>query len=284
MYNLIKMDIYRLMHSVSTLVMVLVIAAFAIFSINMTKVDVDAMKEQASVEMEQETENDVLEVSVGIAVSSDPGWATGQIESADLIAEQLKSGLLMLFVSIFTSIFVAAEQKNGYIKNIAGQLTNKGILVCSKLVAVAVQLFLIFAVYTIAAIITGTVIFGNQFEIGSLLELGKVLGIQYLLHLGFASLVLFICIGGRSSVAGMTMGIAISCGIPGLIYTSANYLIHKITKAEIAVEKYMIDTNIQNTGSGAAQEVLQRSLCVGVAFIIISVIVAMVIMQKRDIK
>lgn len=143
MLNLIKMDLYRMFHTLSTWITILFTAGMALFCVVMVQGDLDAMAEDPAYaqEMEQEIESASdgnEDRQLGLYAESDPEWIEGKIEAGEFISTQLQSGLFTLFVVIFAAIFANAEQKNGYIKNIAGQLPNRGVLALSKLTASAV--------------------------------------------------------------------------------------------------------------------------------------------------
>jgi len=114
--------------------------------------------------------------------------------------------------------------QNGYIKNIAGQLNNRGMLVLSKLAAVAVQVLIIFAVFIFSAAVMGKICWGDKLVFESVSDFAKVFGIHYLLHFSFASLVTALTILVRGSGLGMTFGILCSTGITSLLYAFADIL------------------------------------------------------------
>ena len=138
MFNLIKMDTHRLVHSTSTWITLLFTVVLAVFSVVMTNVDIQMAKEDPSSLAVEPTE----EIQLGIYVDANPEWVTGNIEIGDIISTEMKSGVLAIIVVVFAAIFSNAEQKNGYIKNIAGQFPRRGNLIISKFAAIAIQIFL----------------------------------------------------------------------------------------------------------------------------------------------
>ena len=192
MINLIKMDLYRMVHSICTWVMLLVTVGIALFCVAMVNIDLEDMAEnpqyseetsqmgivsfqievktQDAQEETEETENSEEEQQIGLYADSDPGWIEGQILAGDLISTQLESGILTLLCVIFAAIFFNGDQRNGFLKNIAGQYPNRGILVISKMTAAAVQILLMEIVFAIATGVTAEIIWGEQFVLGSSLR------------------------------------------------------------------------------------------------------------------
>ena len=153
MFNLIRMDVYRMLHSISTWVILIFTAGLAVFFIMMTDMDLQAIADDQQYARQMEAEyEDNTDTQLGIYSDTNPQWVSGDIDAAELAGAGIKSGLLTLLCIIFAALFMSAEQKNGYIKNIAGQLPNRGVLALSKMTAAALQVFLMMAVF--AAVIT----------------------------------------------------------------------------------------------------------------------------------
>ena len=145
MINLIKMEVYRLLHMPSLYVMLLLMMVMAYIAVRGTSADMKEMKQELTKLQQEQTEiqdeqtkiqtydNDSGNVDVGISVAWDASWLDG-VTLPELLDSIYSSGLLMLFVAIFIPLFVAGEQKSGYIKNIIGQLPFRGQLALSKLV------------------------------------------------------------------------------------------------------------------------------------------------------
>ena len=55
-------------------------------------------------------------------------------------------------------------------------------------------------VFSLAAGVMGKILWGGRFSLGSLTDMLPFLGAQYLLNLGIAALILFLCILTKSSV------------------------------------------------------------------------------------
>lgn len=280
MLNLVKMDLYRLFRSASTLVMFLVTIGMVVFAVSMTKFDVSNMEPgQVSDKREIGTQISEEEISVNIGIMAEtlPEWATEEIKFADLLNTQIGSGLFLIVVSIFVTLFVCAEQKNGYIKNIAGQFPNRAFLVLSKTVAVGVQVLTMFLVLTVAMFVTGKICFGSSLVLGSVGDVLKVLGGQFVLHFAFAAFLLCLSILFHSSALSMTIGILVSCKVTSLLYVAADRL-------SIDLTRYAIETNVTRfTQITESEEILVMMLSAVVIFLV-TVGLATVVMQKRDVR
>ena len=307
MINLIKMDLYRMVHSISTWVMLLVTVGIALFCVAMVNIDLEDMAEnpqyseetsqmgivsfqievktQDAQEETEETENSEKEQQIGLYADSDPGWIEGQILAGDLISTQLESGILTLLCVIFAAIFFNGDQRNGFLKNIAGQYPNRGILVISKMTAAAVQILLMEILFAMATGVTAEIIWGEQFVLGSIPQMLPFLCVQYLLNLGAAGLILFLCTLTRSAAFGMTAGILMIMGILLPVYSVIERAFAALLPSiGLNISQYVLEGNIGVAGMEASSDILTRASMVGAVCLVLSVLLAMVIMKKRDIR
>lgn len=307
MINLIKMDLYRMVHSICTWVMLLVTVGIALFCVAMVNIDLEDMAEnpqyseetsqmgivsfqievktQDAQEETEETENSEEEQQIGLYADSDPGWIEGQILAGDLISTQLESGILTLLCVIFAAIFFNGDQRNGFLKNIAGQYPNRGILVISKMTAAAVQILLMEILFAMATGVTAEIIWGEQFVLGSIPQMLPFLCVQYLLNLGAAGLILLLCTLTRSAAFGMTAGILMIMGILLPVYSVIERAFAALLPSlRLNISQYVLEGNIGVAGMEAPSDILTRASMVGAVCLVLSVLLAMVIMKKRDIR
>ena len=249
MRNLIKMDLYRLFHSISTWIMMLAVIVAAFFCVALT---VDISDRYSSV--------------------------------VNILEMLFHGGLFMLLCSVFVTIFANAEHRNGYDKNFGGIISHRGQLVISKIVAVAIEIMIAFILFAIAIMIAVKIFCGSHFVMGSFCNLFTLLVIQYLLHVGFACFIVFICVLTRSSVFTMVSGILISCNIMNIIYSLVNRIVHSISnKVDFDISHFMVDYNISAYSLELPVNDTTRVIVVGCIFIIISVVGASIVIEKRDV-
>lgn len=288
MFNLIKMDLYRMVHSVSFKVMMFVIIAVAFFTIGMTSYDVSYTREQLEKGIVQnvetpETEDDMIVIEMGISVTSSDSWID-EVPFSELVNENMKSNLLLLLCAIFVPLFVHAEYKNGYIKNIAGQLPNRGVLVVSKLVAVAVQVFFLFVSYILWAGIAGLIFFKDTLVLGAVTDLLAGSALHYLLCLAVGYIVLMLTMVTKSSALSLTFGVLCSTGFSALLYSGINVAIAAITSKEgFDIGLYTPEMNVAHISFDMTNGTLARVLVVGLVYAALAAVIAIVVMRKRDV-
>ena len=287
MYNLIKMNLYQLMHSFSTKILILCTIGLALFCIAMTKVDLNALENEPTAVAESETiepESNQVDIQVGIYTETPSEWISNKISYPDLLAAQLQSKILLVLVAIFTTLFVAAERRNGFIKNIAGHFPNRGVMVAAKLIAVAVQIFIMFAIFALFTLIFAIPLLGNRIELCSAADLLKVAGIQYLLHYAFACLITFFCLLTNSSAMSMTAGILLASGLGTPIYSLIDHAVQWLPKDSFHIAEYMLENNIASISAESGSKLITNGILTGLGFILITTAFSMLIVQKRDVR
>ncbi len=318
MIKLIKMELYRLFHTFSTYVMIAVVAGITFFTFFMVNFDLElqsddtsnfaqgfmdgltggepasgesgesGVQEQEMISLvEASTEGDV-DFQFGISSNVDESWVDGEIPAGNFLISQLQSGMFLLCCSIFVSLFVNAEQKNGYIKNIAGQIPGRYMLALSKFAAVAVQTAVLIAVYVLSGMIFGAVIFKERFVFGTAgaAVVLRSLAMQYLLHLAFGSLIAAVCLLTRSAAFSMTSGILLACGVFVLVSNLINRGVHALGAfAEgFDLNRYLPDYAVKMMSNESSAHQIGGFLILAVVYIAVSAAVVGAVYQKRDVR
>lgn len=282
MFNLIKMDMHRLLHSVSTWVIIIFTVFAAVFSIAMTNMDIQASQKDGTSAVSEDTSSEAL---VGIYVTGNAEWADGKIALEDVISMELQSGLTAILCVIFAALFTNADQKNGYIKNIAGQFPKRGKLILSKLIAIAAQTFMILFAFAAVAAISSFIFWGDKVNIGSCIPLTKAWGVQYLLHLGITVLTMFLSILTRSTAFSATAGILACSGLTAYLYYGINQIISNIKPSwNFDINNYVLESNMKIISANTVSDEILREAIIGIVYTVIFVALAMLIMKKRDVR
>lgn len=281
MLNLIKMDLHRLFRIKSFWIMIVVTIALIAFNTYVTHYEVTELLANTSVSDMQTDEADIV---IGFTVQTQAEWMN-KVDFTDLVNSNFSGLFLAVLCAIFAPIFVNGDQKNGYIKNIAGQFSNKGMLVLSKLVAVAVQVLVIFAIATVSTALVGKLCWEDKLIMDSIGDFVKLFSIQYLLHFSFASLISAFTIILKSGGLAMTFGIFFAAGITSIFHSLIDILLHKCNVSkEFSISNYFIENCIKTFSINLNSDDFTRIVIVGIGIFIASTFASMLIMQKRDIR
>ncbi len=287
MCNLIKMELYRLWHATSTRVILIVTVGLVAAFMAMTALvlEVGTQLEESTVTgVESGTGAADGTITYGIYVDEADGWSSEEVEMAEIVATTLQSSLLFLMCVILVATYVYADQKNGYIKNIAGQFPKRGKLVAAKFAAVAIAVLVLLAVDEAVTLIGIKCIWKSNAHLDSFAELMKISGVHYLLLLGVSAAVLWITIRAKSSSAGVVLGVLLSCGISSTVYELINLLIQKIVPGtDFDISLYTLENSIHSYSVGAASGETIRAIVLSVVYGALAVGAAAWIMRKRDV-
>ena len=245
MTKMIKMDLYRFFRSMSTRIILFVAAILAFLSVML------------------------VHANTSIQTYSNAG---------ELLAAQINGGMLMVLCAVAVTIFVSAKYNNGFIKNIANQLSRRELMVFPEIIVSSVACALYFFTYSICTITAGAVFFGNTFINFPFLDIINLLIVQFVLHWSFCCLLLLFYMLTSSTTATMVIGLLISFKILNILYA----LVERFTHFNIA--QYMLDANIFQIGMESTKPIYTRAAFVGLIFLLAEIVLLCVVMHKKDIK
>lgn len=221
--------------------------------------------------------------SMGIYLET-PLYTDGSMQDyLMLYGEELSSGLLLLFLLIAAVIFFWGDERNGFVKNIAGQTKHKSWIFLSKLIAIGIFTLVSMLCYMLVefaafkcGLLAGTHI---SFGMEHVWEACKVFATQYLLYMAFISGLLFLTEVTRSTAVGITIGLLGVLGF-GIIFSA---LVQKIFHTDFQLVKYYVNTSVTAVNMYAGWDVFRLALWVGGGFLVIYNVLHMCWCIKRDV-
>ena len=264
MFNLIKMNLYRMTHAVSTWVLAIVAALYALMEFGIMKIILD----------------DPFNMMEGMAES----MGVSSMTAGSAITSILRGSDFLIIAAIFVVLFSNAEQKCGFDKNIIGITKNKWKHPLARWISAVIGL-------TGLMVITGGIFLGtsalflNAFSMGSATFFLKNLGLVYVGTVAFSAVFFFFTTLFRSSVGGIVPSLVISLGILYLIENLLDLLVKKIfTSPKVLPTDFFLDSQVMNFNmeSGTKACIILCVLCL--AYTVAAVGGSMLLQQKRDVK
>lgn len=314
MLNMIKMDVYRMFRTKSMYVIWIILLASALLTSFLSKIDYDAAnkewEKQQAVESQADTDTDMQaadvvnaqdieqqqaadsnkeqlsqqntdNVNIGMSVElpTEPGK---KVTVMDVFFSNAQGKFYALFLVIFAVMFATADIKSGYIKNIGGQVSQRGMLIVSRAVALALFTAITFAgifVFQAAANMLAfkCVVWGNWKEI-----------IPYFLteltlHYAFVLICMAIAVIIKNNVISMTLSVCLTMNIMSIMYAFIDYVVNRKGLHNFSIYKYTVTGRMAMLPMNAGRDDVVSSMCVAVIFIIIMLSLSSYIFQKRDI-
>lgn len=296
MFNAIRMDVYRLFKTKSTYIILVIMIALSVMGTGLMsvmtemteaegqQVQTEQMSDNAGYagdddQLYEDTEGAQSQVSVSVS-ESDPDENDNSVLS---FAMSDISGLQAgLFIIIFTVLFSMADINSGFIKSIGGQVKGRGVLIVSKMVAIAIFT----AIVIIADFLTQLIavnIFFDDVAVGSASEIVRLLSSQFVLNFALAVLMMAIAIIIKNNVVSMIIGVCMCTGIFELIFMGINYLMDKIGFSDFDINNILITGKIQNVTIGADAADIGYALLTAAIYIAVSVLAVYNVFKHRDI-
>ncbi|WP_405356953.1 ABC transporter permease [Ruminococcus sp.] len=254
MTNLLKMEWYKL--RTSRLFIVLLIVTFAL--------------------------NALLLAALPLA-SSALGQEMTATNLSAILASPFALGLLMIPIFISAVSFLYLDFSGGYIKNIAGQLPDRGSIVFAKFIMIGVHNLIFFIVAALSAVLASAATSGLVMDeaIG-----GGVLTLllKWLLSLSICSILMFFAVGLRNKTLAIIMAVVFSTGALSLLYLGINSGISALFKVEnVSVGDYLPDS-LMGSVNAITGDLVVNAIIVAVVFIALFLSLTYIMFKKRDVK
>lgn len=296
MFNAIRMDVYRLFKTKSTYIILVIMIALSVMGTGLMsvmtemteaegqQVQTEQMSDNAGYagdddQLYEDTEGAQSQVSVGVS-EIDPDENDNSVLS---FAMSDISGLQAgLFIIIFTVLFSMADINSGFIKSIGGQVKGRGVLIVSKMVAIAIFTAIVIIADFLTQLIAVNIFFDDA-AVGSASEIVRLLSSQFVLNFALAVLMMAIAMIIKNNVVSMIIGVCMCTGIFELIFMGINYLMDKIGFNDFDINNILITGKIQNVTIGADASDIGYALLAAAIYIAVSVFAVYNVFKHRDI-
>lgn len=296
MFNAIRMDVYRLFKTKSTYIILVIMLAMSVMGTGLMSVMTEmtgAVRQQVQTEQmsdnadyageddqfNKDTEGAQSQLSVSVS-EIDPDENDNSVLS---FAMSDISGLQAgLFIIIFTVLFSMADINSGFIKSIGGQVKGRGVLIVSKMAAIAIFTAIVIIADFLTELIAVNIFFDDA-VVGSASEIVRLLSSQFVLNFALAILMMAIAIVIKNNVVSMIIGVCMCSGIFELIFMGINYLMDKIGFSDFDINNILITGKIQNVTIGADAADIGYALLTAAIYIAVSVLAVYNVFKHRDI-
>lgn len=296
MFNAIRMDVYRLFKTKSTYIILVIMLAMSVMGTGLMSVMTEMTgAERQQVQTEQMSDNadyageddqfnedtEGAQSQLSVSVSEiDPDENDNSVLS---FAMSDISGLQAgLFIIIFTVLFSMADINSGFIKSIGGQVKGRGVLIVSKMAAIAIFTAIVIIADFLTELIAVNIFFDDA-VVGSASEIVRLLSSQFVLNFALAVLMMAIAIIIKNNVVSMIIGVCMCSGIFELIFMGINYLMDKIGFSDFDINNILITGKIQNVTIGADAADIGYALLTVAIYIAVSVLAVYNVFKHRDI-
>ena len=281
MLNIIKMDLYRMLKTKSMYVIWIVLAAILLITTSLCKTDYELLNEKDAMKQEQVTEPTVDNINVGMMVTlpTEPGE---KVTVFDIFFANSQGKFYALFLVIFAVLFSTADISSGYIKNIGGQVGNRGSLIFSRSIALSVFSVLTMTGAFLFQAAANCIVFG-ELEWGNTKAILSYFVAELALHYALVLICMAIAIILKNNVISMVIAVCLSMNVMTIVYGVINSAIQKIGIQNFQIYKYTITGKLSLLPMDPSGNECLAAFGVAIVFIVMMISVSSVVFQKRDI-
>lgn len=282
MYNIIKMDINKMFKTKSMhichIVLVAIVVLFGILISAVVNMDYETGKnagfrltisdESGPENMQEMSEETYYEMLDGLKE---------EMNVNEFISMQYSGIMASILMIIFLGIFICSELEIGFIKNIIPIRNSRISLIVSKNIVIFIFLIIQAIVGFGAAIIASILVSGTVKILAPILII-KYLGIQIILRMAFASLLILISYLFKSKALSITIGVLLTMDIHGMVLQLLDKVIasDKIKLLSLSLVNHMKRANINEKNPA-------RMIILALVFIILYNFTSMMVVRKMDI-
>ncbi len=247
MRNLIKMDLYRMGRSRTFWICLIITAVLALTGAPISK----------------------LLYNLAASLSSEVREAfPAEVDLSVILRDPFPlAGFMLLLLSLCS--FFHADMENGFIKNIAGQMPQKGYTVLSKFLA-AIAHNLIFVMTAIAGKVIGTLVVQRIVVNSGAADGIRVLLLKLLLIQGISAVLLLAVTTLRSKSLGMILAVLFGLGLTPLIYLGVNEALSTVFGKDVDISRYMADAVLRENPLETGRAIL-TAVVTGGLFLLLAI-------------
>ena len=281
MLNIIKMDLYRMFKTKSMYVIWIVLAAILLITTSLCKTDYELLNEKDAMKQEQVTEPTVDNINVGMMVTlpTEPGE---KVTVFDIFFANSQGKFYALFLVIFAVLFSTADISSGYIKNIGGQVGNRGSLIFSRSIALSVFSVLTMTGAFLFQAAANCIVFG-ELEWGNTKAILSYFVAELALHYALVLICMAIAIILKNNMISMVIAICLTMNIMSIVYGLINSAVRKMGIQNFQIYKYTITGKLSLLPMNPSGNECLAAFGVAIVFIVMMISVSSVVFQKRDI-
>lgn len=204
------------------------------------------------------------------------------VNLSDALKSPFSLSLLLIAVFISATSFSYLDFSGGFIKNIAGQVGNRGKIVIAKLIIIGIHNLIFFASGALSNVL-GAVFAGVLVNDGSALAGILTLLLNWLLSMAICSILLFFTVGLRNKTLGIIGSVVFGANVFSLAYMGISMALHNFLHVEVNVGDYMPDA-LMNSVDVLSNTMVVNAGVVSVVFIAAFTILTYIVFKKRDVK
>lgn len=284
MRNTVRMDFYRMFKSKAMYMTWLFLTLSVLVTSYLVKVQyIDHAPDKSTASDNLNTKADVSNSDTEMNISVDlKGTQDKGITLDDMVFTEIESKLLAVFICIFSVIFTLADFRNGYIKNVGGQVKKRWYLILSKVVCFLVYTILTTLLLILVQAVICKVMFGYC-TLWSLSAFSQFILAEIFLHFVLSLLCMTFVILTRSLVFGMIFAGCLSLNVLTIAYGILDKALSHGASSSLHPFNYTITSQISLLPFQISPKDVGTALLISLVYFILTFAFSCICFSKRDV-
>lgn len=281
MLNMIRMEVFRMFKTKSLYViwMVMIACVFLTNSLSAEEILTFSMEEKQEMYEAAMDGEESGNLGMDVTLPTKPG---ADVSVFDGFYANVKGKFIALFMVIFTVLYATADITSGYVKNIAGQVRNRGNLIFAKAAALLLYVVLTMLLFIGVQTLSNAISY-QKLVMGPGKEFFQYAAMQTLLHFALVMVIMCVAVVLRNNVISMMISVCVCMNILIMLYGVVDQAVEKLGIHDFHMIDYTVSGKIVNLGMNAAPKAMGMAALVGIVFIVVMLAISMTVFQKRDI-
>lgn len=281
MLNMIRMEVFRMFKTKSLYViwMVMIACVFLTNSLSAEEILTFSMEEKQEMYEAAMDGEESGNLGMDVTLPTKPG---ADVSVFDGFYANVKGKFIALFMVIFTVLYATADITSGYVKNIAGQVRNRGNLIFAKAAALLLYVVLTMLLFIGVQTLSNAISY-QKLVMGPGKEFFQYAALQTLLHFALITVIMCVAVVLRNNVISMMISVCVCMNILIMLYGVVDQAVEKLGIHDFHMIDYTVSGKIVNLGMNAAPKAMGMAALVGIVFIVVMLAISMTVFQKRDI-
>lgn len=280
MFNMLKMDLYRMVKTKSAYVILLIMILVTLATTYLEKQLLEEWDKMSEQERQmQEVEEESVNIGMSVSIPTEEG---AKVTVYDAFYANVQAKALGLFLVIFAVIFATADTNSGYIKNIGGQVRHRGGLVLSKAFAILVYTIVFMGVFILIQAASNRIFLG-YLEWGDKKTFLSYLGAAILLNFALEMICMTIAVLLRNNIFSMIIAICLCMNLMVILYNVIDSALAKAGVKDFQILKYTVTGRLALLPLNPSGQQIMGAVTVALVFMVVTILLSSVFFEKRDI-
>ena len=275
MLKLIKMDLYRMFHTKAFYIIWIILGAAVIFSTTMSKEDYQYMQEEAANGQLETVSEGNLTVGMNVTIPTKPGEKV-------TVFDQVFANMQSKFVALFLVLFSTADITSGYIKNIGGQVKERGNLILSKAIVLLIYTGLTLFLYLVIQAICQYAVFGAS-KWGDMEMFWRYFGTEAVLHYGLVLICMAVAIILKNNMLSMTLSVCLCVNVLTIVYSVVDKVLRDMGVKDFSFIEHTVSGKISLLSMTPKVSDCVNAIGIAGGFGLLAVLLTILVFRRRDI-